>query len=119
MDWRYRKSKSGRNEHDFLSPEGEIFKSRKNLVDHFQASNKYTEEDVKNIDLLFEEMNGEASAGPSRASHESGEERAVTDRSITDCIAVLTMAGRVQTEPAAPRGSQVCPGKSDQERGIF
>ena len=54
--WRYRKSKSGRNEHDFLSPHGEIFKSKKSLVDYFLKSPDYTEEDINKMAPLFEEM---------------------------------------------------------------
>ena len=53
-DWSYRKCKTGRNEYNFLSPGGEIFKTQRSLVDHYTAH--YTEEDVANIDLLFEEI---------------------------------------------------------------
>ena len=55
-DWRYRKCKSGRNEYNFLSPEGEMFPSRKTLVAYMRSNDKYSEEDISNIDALKGEI---------------------------------------------------------------
>jgi len=54
--WRYRKCKVGRNEYNFLSPKGEMFPSRKTLVDFFNSSEKYSTEDINNLDALKEEI---------------------------------------------------------------
>ena len=54
QDWSYRKCKTGRNEYNFLSPQGEIFRSQRSLVDYYRSH--YTEQDVRNIDVLFEEI---------------------------------------------------------------
>ena len=55
-DWRYRKCKVGRNEYNFLSPEGEMFPSRKTLVTFMRESDKYTVEDISNMDALKGEI---------------------------------------------------------------
>ena len=55
-EWRYRKCKTGRNEYNFLSPEGEMFPSRKTLVDFLSSSDKYSIEDINNLDALRGEI---------------------------------------------------------------
>ena len=55
-EWRYRKCKVGRNEYNFLSPEGEMFPSRKTLVEFLSSSEKYSIEDINNLDALKEEI---------------------------------------------------------------
>jgi len=55
-EWRYRKCKTGRNEYNFLSPEGEMFPSRKAVVAFMQSSDKYSEDDINNLDALREEI---------------------------------------------------------------
>jgi len=55
-EWRYRKCKSGRNEYNFLSPEGEMFPSRKTLVAFMRSNDKYSEEDINSLDALKVEI---------------------------------------------------------------
>ena len=55
-DWRYRKCKSGRNEYNFLSPQGEMYPSRKTLVAHMRSSGMFSDDDINNINALGEEI---------------------------------------------------------------
>jgi len=55
-EWRYRKSKTGRNEYNFLSPEGDLFMSRRTLVAFMQSCDKYSEDDINNLDALTVEI---------------------------------------------------------------
>ena len=54
--WMYRKCKSGRNEHSFLSPSGAMFPSRRLLVAHLREQPGFTEEDITNLDLLRKDI---------------------------------------------------------------
>jgi len=58
--WLYRRSKSGRNEVTFLSPKGEMFLSRRILID-FMSSHpeKYNNDDLENINILSEKIKAE------------------------------------------------------------
>ena len=54
--WMYRKCKSGRNEHSFLSPSGLVFPSRRLLVAHLKDQPGFAEQDVTNLDLLRKDI---------------------------------------------------------------
>jgi len=55
-EWRYKKCKSGRNEYNFLSPNGDMYASKKTLTAFFRSNEEYSEEDVKNLESLQEEI---------------------------------------------------------------
>ena len=54
--WRYRKCKAERNEYNFISPSGEIFTSRRSLIDFFRSSEEFDDEDVQNALVFIEEI---------------------------------------------------------------
>ena len=54
--WKFRKCKSDRNEYQFMAPTGEIFNSRRGLLEHFKASPDITDEEVDNAQMLFDEI---------------------------------------------------------------
>ena len=54
--WKYRKCKTDRNEYQFIAPSGEIFNSRRGLLEHFKSSPNITDEDVENAQTLFDEI---------------------------------------------------------------
>ena len=54
--WKFRKCKSDRNEYQFIAPSGEIFNSRRGLLEHFKASPDITDEEVDNAQMLFDEI---------------------------------------------------------------
>ena len=55
-EWLFKRCKTGRNEYNFLSPDGEILTSRKNLIDFMKRSDAYTNKDIDNIDMLTKEI---------------------------------------------------------------
>ena len=55
-EWLFKRCKTGRNEYTFLSPNGEILTSRKNLIDFMKKSDSYSAKDIDNIDMLTKEI---------------------------------------------------------------
>ena len=54
--WRYRKCKSERNEYNFISPSGDVFTSRRSLIEYFRSCDEFTDEDVQNALTFIDEI---------------------------------------------------------------
>ena len=54
--WRYRKCKAERNEYNFISPSGEVFTSRRSLIEFFRSCDEFTDEDVQNALTFIDEI---------------------------------------------------------------
>lgn len=50
--WNYRKCKSGRNEYNFLSPDGEVFPSKVALTEYFSNDKRFSQFDIDNLKEL-------------------------------------------------------------------
>ena len=55
-NWKFRKCKSERNEYMFMAPTGEIFNSRKGLLDYLRGNPDITDEHIQNVQTLFDEI---------------------------------------------------------------
>jgi len=62
-NWKVRKCKTGRNEHNFLSPAGQVFPSRKTVVAFMRESNTYDDKDIEHIDFVKTELKSQWVAG--------------------------------------------------------
>lgn len=54
--WKFRKCKADRNEYQFIAPSGDIFNSRRGLIEHLRSDPGMTETDVANAQQLFDEI---------------------------------------------------------------
>ena len=54
--WKFRKCKSDRNEYQFIAPSGDIFNSRRGLLEFLKSDPGMSEGDVANAQQLFEEI---------------------------------------------------------------
>ena len=54
--WKFRKCKADRNEYQFIAPSGDIFNSRRGLIEYIRSDPEMTEADVTNAQQLFDEI---------------------------------------------------------------
>ena len=54
--WKFRKCKADRNEYQFIAPSGDIFNSRRGLIEYIRSDPGMTEADVTNAQQLFDEI---------------------------------------------------------------